>query len=190
MYTITAKQMKELYDSIGTLCSWRDRIYCLYGKNILDNEVCLVSEDLLNRAKSEASITQLKLINYIFKPEFKVGDWIICPEAKEPKASQIIATDGLYYRTTETLHNSYLLGFSKKDSLRLATPEEIERSQIKEGDLVWVTDTKNHWGLAVATGEFNCLGKIITGGAAEFTWKHYKKASQAVVDEYNSLKKE
>lgn len=184
-YTITAKEMKELYDSIDKSCEWSKQVFGWYGKNMLDGLDCNVTQYLLDQAKKDANSAQLNLINKIFKPKFKVGDWIICPDAENQKASQIIATDGLYYRTTETLHNSDLLGFSKKDNLRLAAPEEIERSQIKEGDLVWVSDTKKHWELAVATGEFNVLDRIVTNGT--LSWKHYKKASQVVVDEYKRL---
>lgn len=188
-YAITAEEMKELYYSIDKSCEWSKQVFGWYGKNMLDGIDCNVTQYILDQAKKDANSTQLNLINRIFKPKFKVGDWIICPDAENPEASQIITTDGLYYRTTENLHNSNLLGFSKNDNLRLATPEEIERSQIKDGDLVWVKDKAHaNWTIRKAKSSFSEEGiRTYDMLGLTQTWQQYKKASQVVVDEYKRL---
>ena len=64
----------------------------------------------------------------VYGKEFKVGDWIISPNAIEPKACKIESINEEYYKCEDTNPNK--LGFKKDiEDLRLATTEEIEKAQ-------------------------------------------------------------
>jgi hypothetical protein len=113
-----------------------------------------VKKALNNRTKED-------ILNELFPPEFKAGEWVIgwhsksTPDNFHEKAWQIEEIKGKYvYRVGLEGYNTEI------DNIRHATPEEIESATWKEGELYRVKKERG-WCLRVSAnvvGHFYIYG--------------------------------
>lgn len=172
MYKIKGSDMKSLYDTISKTCSWNKRVYELYGKNMLDDTICEVSESLYGEAYRDANSSQRQLLEKLLP---KVLDFSILNDedvfymevygykyifkGQDPFGSKV---KGINCDTNTILENiicsKYLV-----DLLRKATKEEEAKyysfyPKFNVGDYVYVISGGNG-----ALGADGKVGQIVHG---------------------------
>ena len=165
---------------IDIACStWKSKLASMWAHNMVLGKPVEISESFYKEMRSACTNEQHKLFDYIFgkdveKCPYKVGDWIV--------------VNNIVVKITEIRENSYHIcwithtpnantggGISfkaYKDSIRLATSEEIAKSNCpyKDGELIWVK-TNGVWILRYSNG------KITSSGDAEVYYNQLKGGS-------------
>lgn len=170
MYNIKGSDIKRLYDTIQNSCSWRDKVFNLYGKNMLDDTMCQVDETLFQEALRDANSTQRVLLDEIFNiVDFNIlnDEDVFWLEAKS--LSYLFKGSDPFTKPVKgySYYNrkGFECGICQKSSvktLRKATKQEEELyysiwPKFNVGDYVYVID--GGWG---ARGADRKIGKIVS----------------------------
>ena len=154
---------------IDIACStWKSKLASMWAHNMVLGKPVEISESFYKEMRSACTNEQHKLFDYIFgkdveKCPYKVGDWIV--------------VNNIVVKITEIRENSYHICWithtpnantggrisfkAYKDSIRLATSEEIAKSNCpyKDGELIWVK-MSGVWQLRYSNGKINSSGGV------------------------------
>ena len=154
---------------IDIACStWKSKLASMWAHNMVLGKPVEISESFYKEMRSACTNDQHKLFDSIFgkdieKCPYKVGDWIVVNNIVVKITEIREDHDHTYWicYTSNTNTGGRISFKAYKDSIRLATSEEIAKSNCpyKDGELIWVK-MFGVWELRYSNGKINSSGGV------------------------------